>query len=125
MADEEKYISLGWRIIECKLMYYRADLVDKSWHQHLTVTDQQYDAIEDAYRKLCKLLNKELYAINMVGFDDARPSARLVLSKYSRPKSELDKMLKSRDGKKKKSQIRGRKDAKHSTKAKADKESKS
>lgn len=125
MKPEQKYIEMSWRIIECKLMYYRADLVDKSWHQHLTITDQQYDAIEGAYRKLCESLNKEPYAAEMVGFDDSRPSARLVLSKYSRPKSEVQKMLKSRDGKKKKSSVRSRKNAKHSTKAKNSKKSKS
>ena len=124
MTDETKYIELSWRIIEAKLMYYRADLVDKSWHEHLTVTDQQYDAIEDAYRKVCKLLDKECYAISMVGFDDTRASARLVLSKYSTPKTQVDKMVKSKNGKVS-TQTNSRKTTKRATKVKGSKKSKS
>ena len=86
MTDEQKYIQLGWRIMELKLMYYLPELVHKSWHQHLTLTDHQYDVIENDYVTLCNKLGKEPTASNMVEFDINRSSARLVLSKYGHPK---------------------------------------
>jgi len=91
MDDDKQHVELSWRILEAKLMYYRPELVHASWHNHLTITDSQYDAIEDTYRILCKRLNKECYAVNMVGFDLEKPSGRLVCSKYQMPKGQVDK----------------------------------
>jgi hypothetical protein len=90
--DNKQHIELSWRILEAKLMYYRPELVHKSWHSHLAMTDSQYDAMEDTYRVLCERLNKKCYAVDMVGFDLERPSGRLVCSKYQMPKAKVDKL---------------------------------
>ena len=74
MTPEERHVHLSWKLLEYKLMYYRADLVHPDWREELTVPDSVYDRSE------------EPTACNMVGFDVTIPSGRLVLDKYSKPK---------------------------------------
>jgi len=79
--DIDPQIGLSWKLIECKLMYYRPDLVHKSWHEKLRVSDADYDELESLY--------SDSYTTDMVGIDISRPSVRLAISKYTNPKGKL------------------------------------
>ena len=67
------FIRLSWKILEHKCRYYKG-VGGK------TIPDIEYDKLEDKYKKLAKLLGKEPYTTNVVGFPDS-PSGRLVLEK--------------------------------------------
>ena len=86
MKPKERHVWLSWKILECKLMYYRPELVHESWHKTLATPDAQYDAYEAEYLKLCTKLKLEPTAQQMVGFDTNRSSCRLVLEKHAIPK---------------------------------------
>lgn len=72
-------IAISWRIVGCKLMYYRPDLVHPSWHKELKKSDPEYDSLEASY--------SGSYTTDMVGIDLNRPSVKLVVSKYSKPRA--------------------------------------
>ncbi len=73
---------LSWLLIAYKLMYYRPDLVHKSWHKELTISDTEYDRLEVEYNAEFKGGDGP-YTTNMVGIDLTRPSVRLAVEKYS------------------------------------------
>lgn len=79
----ERFVELGWKILECKAEYYGC--VDLP-----TMTDEEYDKIEDEYRGLAKKLNMSPTAADMVGFDLYRPSCRLVMNKLMKVDSQAD-----------------------------------
>lgn len=87
----ERVTELSWKLIELKLAYYRPDLLHDDW-LHLKVPDGLYDALEDEYLMLCEQLNLRPTATEMVGFDDTKPSGRLVYSKLSQPR-KINKKL--------------------------------
>lgn len=53
----QRFIKLGWSLIEAKIMYYEnpIDLQGKG----LEITDAEYDAMEHEYLKLCVKLGKK------------------------------------------------------------------
>lgn len=70
-SDKEKrFIKLGWQLMEAKFQYYKLDSP--------TLTDHEYDMLEREYDSLAKELGLPPTAADMVGFDNARPSAALV-----------------------------------------------
>lgn len=81
-------LEFSWKIIEYKLMYYRPDLVHDSWHKDLTISDSDYDKIEEEYIKMCRELKLTPTVTEMVGIDLTRPSCKLVLSKLSKKKEK-------------------------------------
>lgn len=87
--SEQRFIELGWKLMEWKLMYYRPDLVHRDWHVQLSVNDQIYDKNENEYRELAKTLGREPTAVDMVDFDTTRPSSRLILDKFSQAKKKV------------------------------------
>jgi len=83
IANKEKeFIKLGWRILECKLLYYLPELVDPVMLRKYSVSDLVYDSMEDEYKKLAVELNHIPTVTNMVDFDLTRASCRLVLNKF-------------------------------------------
>ena len=78
---EKRFIKLGWLLMEHKFRYYRLDSP--------IVEDHEYDKLEREYDNLAKELGLPPTAVDMVGFDQNRPSGALVADKvqdYNRPK---------------------------------------
>ena len=65
-------------------MYYKPELVHKSWHEDLIISDQVYDSLEKECNTLAEELGKP--KIDYVDFPQGKPSADLVLSKLSQKK---------------------------------------
>lgn len=82
MSKNKEYIELGWKLLKYKLMYYRPELVDESWHEDLTISDSSYDLLEKEYSALAEELGLPNTIKDMVDFDEERPSAQLVMSRY-------------------------------------------
>ena len=80
-------VKLSWQLLEFKFAYYCPELLHKDW-QHLKVSDEVYDKLEDEYLMLSRQLRLPPTVIEMVGFDDDTPSGRLVFSKLSKRKSD-------------------------------------
>jgi NAD-dependent DNA ligase len=72
-TDEQRFVRLGWWIIEQKCRYYHL--------KRAVVSDEEYDAREMEYKALADKLGKDPTASRMVGFDITRASCRLVLQK--------------------------------------------
>lgn len=82
MTEYDRLVYLSWRILEMKMVYYRPELTSKRNVVYLSVSDAEYDALEDEYRKLCTKLGKEPTAADMVGFDVNRACCKIVIEKY-------------------------------------------
>jgi NAD-dependent DNA ligase len=72
-TDEQKFVRLGWWIIEQKFRYYVLGAA--------IVPDEVYDIQEMEYQALAVKLGKKPTASEMVGFAPDRPSCRLVAKK--------------------------------------------
>lgn len=73
--DERKrkrFIGLAWWLLEAKYIYYCTPKGVKC------PSDGEYDKYEAEYKELAKTLNLEPTASDMVGFDESKPSCRLV-----------------------------------------------
>lgn len=101
MEVAKKHARLGWRILECKLMYYHSVFVDKKYHKKLEISDAEFDALSREYLTLC-LDNgfensvchenaglrisedkwNEITKINTMEVDFNRPSVKLIILKY-------------------------------------------
>lgn len=94
-AGRRRYIELTYRLIEYKIMYYYPELIAEAYQEHLTVSDETYDAMEMEYLRLCKSLgykntvaHKEYASIGEVPgpgmneVDFTRPTVHLVLRKW-------------------------------------------
>ena len=66
----KRFIKLGWEILEHKYRYYIQNTQ--------TIGDEQYDKLEEEYRRLAITLGYIPYSSNMVGFDMNRESCRIV-----------------------------------------------
>jgi hypothetical protein len=84
--DYKKFSQLSWKILEWKLIYYHPNLIHTSWFKKLSIEDREYDHYEDEYKTLASKLGLKPTASDMVGFDESRPSCKLVLSKLQKPK---------------------------------------
>lgn len=71
--DEQRFIFLGWKLMEAKFRYYKQDAPE--------LEDHVYDAMEREYDTLAKKLGVAPTAVDMVGFDQTRPSGALVADK--------------------------------------------
>lgn len=78
----KRFIQLSWKIIEYKMAYYRPDLVHKDHMNKLTVSDVEYDSLENEYKNLADKLGLPASAHEMVGFDLERPCCNLVAEWY-------------------------------------------
>ena len=76
LNDSEEFVSLSWKILEAKYIYY---VLNGSHKQSLP--DANYDIMAKRYDELAEGLQKEPTATNMVGFDETRPSCRLAMEK--------------------------------------------
>ena len=81
---ESRFIELSWMIPKYKFAYYCGDIVSSKHTKELCIPDAEYDTLENEYRKLAKSLNKPPYSAEMVGFDQTRPSCKLVMRKYGK-----------------------------------------
>lgn len=88
MTDEERFIQLGWEILEHKCRYYVLN--------NAIIEDYQYDMLEKEYDALADKLGKEKSASDMVGFNENRPSCREVLKKMTFEKKRLKKKRKKK-----------------------------
>lgn len=82
--DEQRFINLGWYLLEAKFVYYDSPPGVKG------ISDIAYDKLEDEYKALAEKLGKNPSAC-MVGFSTERPSCRIVAEKVTTNKkmSEL------------------------------------
>lgn len=105
---EKEFCELGWRLIDLKVAYYKPELVHESWLPKVTVSDDDYDVMEQRYLTLCRELqvkhakenpgstpypvnsnvHKRYPGFDDVGYDHAmmevdmtRPSVQLVIHK--------------------------------------------
>lgn len=78
----KRFVELSWKIIESKMVYYRPDLVHKDHIAKLTISDAEYDRLENEYKRLANKLNLPASAHEMVGFDLDRPCCRMVAEWY-------------------------------------------
>lgn len=74
-VDTNRFIKLGWLILEAKYRYYIRDAP--------LLEDHEYDTMEREYDELAKKLGLPPSATDMVGFDTKRPSCILVAEKVS------------------------------------------
>lgn len=82
---------LAWRLLEAKFSYYCPEQVHESWRKELTITDSEYDKLENEYLSLCKKHGKAPTAQQVVGFG-ATPACNLIRSKYSSKKERKQKV---------------------------------
>jgi hypothetical protein len=81
----ERFIQLGWEILEHKFTYYHPEKVHPSWKgSSVFVNDAIYDAKEGEYRALAKKLGDPPAAADPVDSPSARPAGRLVESKLTK-----------------------------------------
>jgi hypothetical protein len=92
---EREFIKLGWRLIELKVAYYKPEAVHESWLEKVTVSDDDYDAMEQRYLTLCRELGRRNSVVHkkypgfedvdytdaMMEVDESRPSVQLVMHK--------------------------------------------
>lgn len=69
-------IRLSWQIIAAKFLYYEGQKYGIP--ASACPSDSIYDEWEERYKELCEEVGKEPTACNMVGFDESRPSCRMV-----------------------------------------------
>jgi hypothetical protein len=74
---EKNYIELGWEILYHKCLYY--EFAGYEDYDFLRISDDEFDALEKQYNKICKLLNKTPTATK-VGFDPRSGSGSLVIT---------------------------------------------
>jgi len=86
-----RFVTLSWIILECKLYYHSAHLVHPTWKDDLKVSNNAYAALEEEYRALAKHEGLPPVAADMEGFDESIGACRLVLSKYEKPKPKEQK----------------------------------
>jgi len=79
-----RFNELSWAILGYKAAYYHPELLSPKGLAKLTITDAEYDLLEEEYRALGAILQRPLTAVDMVGFDQNRPSCRLVLSVHGK-----------------------------------------
>lgn len=82
--SEMECITLSWKLLEYRLMYYKPDMILNKHHKELEIPDSEYDKLERKYAKLCKKLKMKNSFEDMVGIDLTKPSVQLVLSKYGK-----------------------------------------
>lgn len=70
----ERMVSLSWKILEAKYWYY--------YRSQPKITDYEYDTMEKEYEAICKRLEIEPTASNMVDFDEKRPSCMHIMLKH-------------------------------------------
>jgi len=90
--EEQRYISLGWQILELKYVYYYAGVLHPDWEHLRLVSDQDYDKLEAEYRELAKKQGLRP-TTDVVGFPDNKPSGRLVMQKLSKPREEKARLF--------------------------------
>ena len=73
MTDYERYVQLGWEILEHKWRYYIGVRYNVK-----PIPDEEYDKIEAEYINLAHQLGQEEYSNNAVGFPIDRASGKLV-----------------------------------------------
>ena len=69
----ERWIWLGWKILEHKYRYYLLDAP--------IISDYEYDQLDLEYRRLAEDLGEEPTASDMVGFDPSRWSSQEAMRK--------------------------------------------
>lgn len=77
MDKHQRYVLLGWQILEHKCRYY-------VFHSPI-ITDYEYDMLEREYDGLAAELGLPASASDMVDFDVKRPACHRVLEKLGAP----------------------------------------
>lgn len=85
----KRFIELSWKILECKFLYYEG--AKHGLPASTIPKDSEYDALESEYNDLAKELGKDPTASGMVGFNQKRPSCKLVMEHLMSNKSRLMK----------------------------------
>lgn len=71
-----KHARLAWQILACKFLYYEGP--KHNIPTSMIPDDNIYDKWEEEYKKLCKELKTPTTVTDMVGFSDAKGSAKMV-----------------------------------------------
>lgn len=83
-AREERFLKLGWELLEHKCRYYI--LIQP------IINDYAYDLLEKEYDSLALKLGRPQYVSDMVEFDMNRPSCQLVYKNLTwKPKTKRRK----------------------------------
>jgi len=90
----KRFIKLGWKLIEAKIMYYQPPPELASYVEDNMPTDEEYDKMEQEYLQLCIDLDEENTVVHkdysgfenvrgdgMVEIDTTRPSVDVALQK--------------------------------------------
>lgn len=84
-TPNDRFIQLGWQLLEHKFTYYHPERVHPSWKgSTMFVGDAIYDAKEAEYRELAKHLGEPSTAADSVDFPSDRSAGRLVESKLTK-----------------------------------------
>lgn len=86
MTDKEKFIKLGWEILEHKFRYYVLS--------EPIIRDYDYDLLEKQYDSLADSLGLPKSATDMVDFKEDRWACKLVKDKVLRQRREKKKSRK-------------------------------
>ncbi len=72
---KKNQVKLSWWLLEQKLFYYYPEYGK-------CVSDDKYDAMEEKYKKYCKILNIPTTVTDYVGFPIDKGSGKIVMDKY-------------------------------------------
>jgi len=76
-SEKEKYLKayskLSWMILHHKFRYYEG-----AKYNIKPVPDNEYDTLENMYKKIAKKLNEKTTASDMVGFNNEKASCRMI-----------------------------------------------
>jgi len=76
---KKEFIILGWKILYHKCLYY--ELSGETRYDFLRFSDAAYDALEERYIHVARIIKETPTASNQVGFNIYKGSGYLTLSK--------------------------------------------
>ena len=76
---QKTFVALSWKILEHRILYYHPELFSQKFLDKHSIPDAEYDAMEQKYIRLCKLLKKPNTAQKPIQVDLNRPAVQLAL----------------------------------------------
>lgn len=94
-TKHQQLVSLSWRILEHKLMYYHPNLIALEHWGKLVIPDDIYDVLKNTFLKMSIELNgiESVLAVGTSGIDLEKPSVKLVLRKYGKEDDRIKQYL--------------------------------
>lgn len=101
--QNNEFATFSWKILKYKLAYYYPERVHLDWIEELTISDADYDSLEQRYFYLARILGKDprhsQKDYDGGGIKDQKlefpfdlPCGQLVLKKYSSSKKDIKKL---------------------------------